>query len=148
MKKFSAFICCLLIVSTVTFCFLGQEKYVTVSNIMGGSTYVDAPTTAASPESTTTPPTTSNQTTITLSFVGDLLCATDARTSYAGCFREVAKEKPPTYFLSKVKKYFKLSDKETAEYWKGLDHRKFLKYEKDLEKEVNGELSDYEKNII
>ena len=50
-------------------------------------------------------------------------------------------------YKRKVKKYFKLSDKETAEYWKGLDHRKFLKYEKDLEKEVNGELSDYEKWI-
>lgn len=50
-------------------------------------------------------------------------------------------------YKRKVKRYFKLSDKETAEYWKGLDHRKFLKYQQDLEKEANGELTDYEKWI-
>ena len=37
-------------------------------------------------------------------------------------------------YQKKVENYFKLTDKKTAEFWKGIDHRKYLKYEKDLEK--------------
>lgn len=44
--------------------------------------------------------------TIKLSFVGDCLCATDARTSYANCFEEVADREDPEYFLSKVSHLF------------------------------------------
>lgn len=43
---------------------------------------------------------------ITLSFTGDMLCATDARTYYANCFNDVADAKKPSYFLEKVNKYF------------------------------------------
>ena len=42
----------------------------------------------------------------------------------------------------KVENYFKLSDEETAEFWKGIDHRKYLKYEKTLEKEKEDELKE------
>lgn len=47
---------------------------------------------------------------ITLSFVGDCLCATDARTSYANCFEEVANRENPEYFLSKVNHLFLKDD--------------------------------------
>lgn len=58
-------------------------------------------TTSAVPETTTDP-----TFTIELSFVGDCLCATDARTSYANCFEEVAERENPEYFLKKVSNYF------------------------------------------
>lgn len=62
-------------------------------------------------ETTTVPETTTNPDfTIELSFVGDCLCATDARTSYANCFEEVANKKKPEYFLKKVNKYFLYDD--------------------------------------
>ncbi len=48
--------------------------------------------------------------TIKMHFVGDLLCATDARTYYANCFEDVAKSKKPSYFLKKVSKFFKNDD--------------------------------------
>lgn len=51
-------------------------------------------------------------------------------------------------YQKKVEKYFKLTDKKTAEFWKGIDHRKYLKYEKDLEKAKKDELTDYEKWVI
>lgn len=60
-------------------------------------------------ESTVLETTTDNSFTITLSFVGDCLCATDARTSYANCFEEMADSEAPEYFLSKVNHLF-LSD--------------------------------------
>ena len=50
-------------------------------------------------------------------------------------------------YAKKVENYFKLSDEETAEFWKGIDHRKYLKYEKNLERKEKDELSDYEKWI-
>lgn len=43
---------------------------------------------------------------IKLSFVGDCLCATDARTSYDNCFEEVADRKNPSYFLANVQSLF------------------------------------------
>ncbi|MFQ9514254.1 MAG: CapA family protein [Eubacterium sp.] len=50
--------------------------------------------------------TTSDSYSITLSFVGDCLCATDANTAYENCFEEVASRESPEYFLKKVSKYF------------------------------------------
>lgn len=51
-------------------------------------------------------------------------------------------------YNKKVKNYFKLTDLKTAEYWKGIDHREYLKYEKDLEKEKENQYTDYEKWIL
>lgn len=59
--------------------------------------------------STLPEPTTSNSFDITLSFVGDCLCATDHYTNYANCFNDVADREDPSYFLEKVNSYF-LSD--------------------------------------
>ena len=58
---------------------------------------------------------------------------------------EYDKKQTEKRYAKKVENYFKLSDEETAEFWKGIDHRKYLKYEKTLEKEKEDELSDYEK---
>ena len=59
---------------------------------------------------TTTPyveePTTESPFTIQLHFVGDCLCATDARTHYENCFNDVADVQSPKYFLSQVSKMF------------------------------------------
>ena len=60
---------------------------------------------------------------------------------------EYDKKQTEKKYARKVSNYFKLSDEETAEFWKGIDHRKYLKYEKDLERENKGEFSDYEKWI-
>lgn len=57
-------------------------------------------------ESTTEESTTANTFTIDLSFIGDCLCATDENTYYANCFNDVADEKKPKYFLSKVSDIF------------------------------------------
>ena len=61
---------------------------------------------------------------------------------------EYDKKQTEKKYEQKVENYFKLTDSETAEYWKGIDHRKYLKYEKTLEREKEGKLSDYEKWII
>lgn len=61
-------------------------------------------------ETTSLETTTDNSFTIKLSFVGDCLCATDARTSYANCFEEVAERENPEYFLSKVSHLFSSDD--------------------------------------
>ena len=61
---------------------------------------------------------------------------------------EYDKKQTEKRYAKKVENYFKLSDEETAEFWKGIDHRKYLKYEKCLEKEKEDELSDYEKWIM
>ncbi len=58
---------------------------------------------------------------------------------------EYDKKQTEKKYKRKVDNYFKLTDEKTAEYWKGIDHRKFLKYEKDLKREEEGKLSDYEK---
>ena len=61
---------------------------------------------------------------------------------------EYDKKQTEKKYKRKVDNYFKLSDEETAEYWKGIDHRKFLKYEKDLKRESEDkEFSDYERWI-
>ena len=61
---------------------------------------------------------------------------------------EYDKKQTEKKYAKKVENYFKLSDDETAEYWKGIDHRKYLKYEKDLKRaEEDEEYSDYEKWI-
>jgi poly-gamma-glutamate synthesis protein (capsule biosynthesis protein) len=61
-------------------------------------------------ETTTPAPTTADSFSITLSFVGDCLCATDEYTSYANSFAEVVEQESPEYFLKKVSKYFKNDD--------------------------------------
>ena len=58
---------------------------------------------------------------------------------------EYDKKQTEKNYTKKVENYFKLTDEETAEYWKGIDHRKYLKYEKDLKRAEEDELSDYEK---
>ena len=65
---------------------------------------------------------------------------------------EYDKKQTEKKYARKVEKYFKLTDTETAEYWKGIDHRKYLKYEKNIErkklpKEDENHFSDYEKWI-
>lgn len=64
------------------------------------------------PDLTTAPAeeTTESSFSITLSFVGDCLCATDARTSYENCFEEVAATKKPSYFLKKTSHIFLADD--------------------------------------
>ena len=61
---------------------------------------------------------------------------------------EYDKKQTEKKYAKKVENYFKLTDEETAEFWKGIDHRKYLKYEKDLKKAEEDKLSDYEKWII
>lgn len=58
---------------------------------------------------------------------------------------EYDKKQTEKKYNKKVENYFKLTDNKTAEYWKGIDHRKYLKYEKDLKKIEDDELTDYEK---
>ena len=61
---------------------------------------------------------------------------------------EYDKKQTEKKYKRKVENYFKLSDSETAEYWKGIDHRKYLKYEKDQKRKIEDEdYSDYEKWI-
>lgn len=60
----------------------------------------------SSPDDTSIPETTSNTFTITLSFVGDCLCATNENLYYPNCFNEVADREKPSYFLEKVNSYF------------------------------------------
>ncbi len=48
-------------------------------------------------------------------------------------------------YEKRVENYFKLSDEKTAEYWKGIDHRKYLLYEKLLKKQTDEDVKRYEK---
>ena len=47
---------------------------------------------------------------IQMHFVGDMLCATDARTDYENTFEDVASVQDPSYFLSEVSFLFKKDD--------------------------------------
>ena len=93
---------------------LTQEHYVPTSykeqfsmNTESSISINDSNSTIPSEIETTIMETTKdNSFNIKLSFVGDCLCATDARTSYANCFEEVADREPPEYFLSKVSHLF------------------------------------------
>ena len=60
---------------------------------------------------------------------------------------EYDKKQTERKYKRKVDNYFRLTDGKTAEYWKGIDHRKFLRYEKELKRDEEGKLSDYEKWI-
>lgn len=51
-------------------------------------------------------------------------------------------------YAQKVANYFKLTDEETAEFWKGMDHRKSLKLQKDLKNQAEDRLEDYEKWVL
>lgn len=108
MKKFLLITPIILSIIAVYFCIRLQEEHIPVSMPLQTESASEA--TASAEEVSAIPPTTDNSFTITLSFVGDCLCATDANTSYANCFEEVAKRKTPDYFLAKVNKYFKNDD--------------------------------------
>ena len=60
---------------------------------------------------------------------------------------EYDKKQTEKKYAKKVANYYKLSDEETAEYWKGIDHRLFLKYENQIKREEENKFSDYEKYI-
>ena len=93
---------------------LTEEHYVATSYSKQMHQHTEASVISANSKTNTTTPTettalettTDNSFSITLSFVGDCLCATDARTSYANCFEEVAEREEPEYFLSKVSHLF------------------------------------------
>lgn len=115
MKKSLITIPLILSVLTIFVTFqLTEEHYVATSYL--GQTSQDAESSASlansetdisdNAETTALESTTDNSFSITLSFVGDCLCATDARTSYANCFEEVADREEPEYFLSKVSHLF------------------------------------------
>ena len=61
---------------------------------------------------------------------------------------EYDKKKNEKEYEKRVQNYIKMADEETVEYWKGIDHRKYLKYQKILEKQFTNELSDYEKWLL
>ena len=108
MKRFlMIFLPIILCLATVCAVVLLREKYYneTIKD------FVEADPVTQTLENTTMPATAVETTTdnafqIKLSFVGDLLCATDARTSYENCFEDVAAVKDPAYFLSEVHEYF------------------------------------------
>ena len=58
------------------------------------------------------------------------------------------KEQTEKNYKERVNNYYKLSDEVTAKYWEGIDHRKYLVYEKNLDKAEKDELTDYEKWVI
>lgn len=118
MKKFIIIAPVILSIIAVIVCFQLQQQYIPVSlseqisekiSDSGQSGEYDITSTSFG-ETTAASVTTDNSFSITLSFVGDCLCATDANTSYANCFEEVAAKEPPEYFLKKVNKYFKNDD--------------------------------------
>lgn len=85
---------------------ISSKESASVATLSG---YYEEDTTLVSvtEEITTIPETTtSNSFDITLSFVGDCLCATDEFTNYANCFNEVADREDPSYFFEKVNSYF------------------------------------------
>ena len=61
---------------------------------------------------------------------------------------EYDKKQTEKLYKERVDNYYKLSNKETAKYWEGIDHRKYLVYEKNLKKAEDDELTDYEKWYI
>ena len=83
-----------------------EEHSVNTSNFPSPSQILETTNLAATTETTTPETTTDNSFTIKLSFVGDCLCATDARTSYTNCFEEVAHREDPEYFLANVSHIF------------------------------------------
>ena len=61
---------------------------------------------------------------------------------------EYEKKKTEKQYEKRVKKYIESTDEETVEYWKGIDHRKYLKLQKLYEKQAKNELNDYEKWLL
>lgn len=104
MKKLLIFILPLLLTAGVVFLSIKVTKKdsVFVSNMESFSETTETTTI----NETTTEETTNPNFSITLSFVGDCLCATDARTSYTNSFEEVANREPAEYFLSEVSHLF------------------------------------------
>ncbi len=113
MRKLDCFIVFLLCVATMSCSFIFSEEHVTIDN--PNETKVTETTIAEATVAPTTVQPTAAETTdssfnITLSFVGDMLCATNEGMYYENCFEEVASKKKPSYFLKKVSKYFKSDD--------------------------------------
>ena len=61
---------------------------------------------------------------------------------------EYDKKQTEKLYKQRVENYYKLTDSDTAKYWEGIDHRKYLVYKKSLEKAEKDELTDYEKWIM
>ncbi len=98
MKKI---ICLVLITSMTAFTMVG----------CGSSSKEDAKKETTKQEQTTQEQTTKKPSfDIQMHFVGDMLCATDERTHYEGCFEDVAAVEDPSYFLSEVSDLFKNDD--------------------------------------
>lgn len=98
-----------LILSALTIFIVSQlmeEHSVTTSIFQNASKSIETSANSDIMETTALETTSDNSFTIKLSFIGDCLCATDARTSYANCFEEVADRENPKYFLSKVSHLF------------------------------------------
>lgn len=102
MKKFLIFVLPLVLVACIVFVSikLTKDDAIFVSNSK------DFSENSSVLESTTPIETTDSSFSITLSFVGDCLLATDTRTSYSNSFEEVANRETPDYFLSKVNHIF------------------------------------------
>ena len=58
---------------------------------------------------------------------------------------EYDKKQSEKKYEKRVENYFKLADEKTAEYWKGIDHRKYVLYEKLLKKQTDEDTTSYEK---
>lgn len=107
MKKSVIIIPIILSILTIfIFSQLMEKHSVTTSSLPDSSQNTDTTGYSDNSETTFWETTTDNYFTIKLSFVGDCLCATDARTSYANCFEEVAGREDPDYFLSQVSHIF------------------------------------------
>ena len=91
---------------------LKYEKTVTTfsDNMAGTSTRISSDTSNDIPEPVTEEETTPSGFSITLSFIGDCLCATDENTHYENCFNDIADIKPASYFFKKVNSYFLQDD--------------------------------------
>lgn len=96
-----------IILSFITIFIISElQKNDTISIADYTTTSTQASQEPATTEVPTPETTTDTSFQIQLSFVGDCLCATDARTSYENCFEEVADREDPSYFLAKVSHLF------------------------------------------
>lgn len=102
MKKILIFVLPLVLTACIVFASIKitRDDAIFVSNIENFSENISETGETTAQETTAAP------FSITLSFVGDCLLATDARTSYSNSFEEVANRESPEYFLSKVSHIF------------------------------------------
>lgn len=76
-------------------------------------------------------PTDSENFDITLSFVGDMILATNKDTYYSGCFNDYAATHDPSYFLEKVRPVFEADDFTIANVENVFTDRQLTPVEKD-----------------